>query len=60
MQKVKREFNVINWRSPRKDYYKLNTNRALLKENGIRGLRAMIRNERGELMGACANSIDYI
>lgn len=42
------------WSSPPVGFYKLNTDGAVDVVNGKRGLGAVLRNENGDLMGACA------
>ena len=43
---------AVTWRPPKQDWYKVNTNRATFDDIKCCGVKVVIRNERGEIMGA--------
>ncbi|XP_021824838.1 uncharacterized protein LOC110765903 [Prunus avium] len=45
------------WRPPLAGFYKINVDGALKIGDSIRGVGVVVRNERGEFMGACVKSI---
>ena len=48
------------WTPPREEWYKVNMDGALFKESSNCGIGIVIRNERGELMGAMSKKLDIL
>jgi len=49
---------IGRWTPPRDEWYNVNVDGAVLKELGNCGIGIVIRNERGELMGAMSKKLD--
>ena len=47
------------WTPPREEWYKVNVDGAVFKESSSCGIGIIIRNERGELMGAMSKKLDF-
>ena len=47
------------WTPPRVEWYKVNVDGAVFKESSSCGIGIIIRNERGELMGAMSKKLDF-
>ena len=47
------------WTPPHDDWYKINVDGAVFKESSSCGIGIIIRNERGELMGAMSKMLEF-
>nr|XP_023925843.1 uncharacterized protein LOC112037261 [Quercus suber] len=48
---------TVRWTPPCEGWYKVNVDRAVFKELGSCGIRTIIRNERGQIMGAMSKKL---
>ncbi|XP_075661638.1 uncharacterized protein LOC142631378 [Castanea sativa] len=47
------------WLPPKHDWYKVNTDGAVFKETGSCGIGVVIRNEKGQIMGALCRRLEF-